>query len=431
MNAETSDLSRESDYAWPTHDCSRIPNWVYSDRKIYERELEKIFYGPFWTFIGLEAEVPNPGDFKRAYVGERSVVMTRDAEGGINVILNSCAHRSSEVCAAKFGNAKELMCPYHQWVYDLKGNLIGVPFRRGMKGKGGFPKDFALANHNLRKLKVETLNGAVFATFEEHTLPLEDYLGTQIYARLKRVLDGRKLKVLGYHRQRIRANWKLYPENMKDSYHATLLHVFLISFGLYRIDQKGELIQDARTLSHNVVSSIRNDLADVAGTEELRSLKPNFKLNDMRSLDVVKEFADDVTIQIVTMFPAITLQQQTNLLQFRNVIPMGPNEFELSWTYFGYETDDAEMTQRRVRMANLVGAAGLISIDDTEVFEFSRAGMDANPDRQCVVELGGRGLEAPEAGDMVSEGPIRGFYDFYRRIMFGPAPAEEVCPLEK
>lgn len=423
MNIHSADVPNEEKWIWPSEDCSRIPNWVYSDPELYQRELDRIFYGPFWSYIGLECEVPNPGDYMRAMVGERSVVMTRDTDGSVHVVLNSCGHRAAEVCQKKFGNNAnaELMCPYHQWLYDMKGDLIGVPFRRGMKGKGGFPKDFDLKKHGLRKLKVEVLNGAVFATFDHNALPLREYIGEEIYERFQRVLDGRKLKVLGYHRQLIKANWKLYPENMKDSYHATLLHVFLISFGLFRIDQKGELLQDDRTLANHVVSSIANDQKDVEGTEELRSLQADFKLNDMRPLSSVKEFDDDVTLQITSMFPAITLQQQQNLLQIRNVIPVGPDQFELSWTFFGYEDDDDDLTMRRVRMANLVGAAGLISVDDTEVFEFSSAGMNANPDRDCVVELGGRDLGIPEAGDMVSEGPIRGFYNFYRQIMFGQA----------
>src|SRR5262249_54055583 len=161
----------------------------------------------------------------------------------------------------------------------LQGNLCSVPFRRGVKGKGGFPRDFDLSKHGLRKLRVESIGGAVFATFDHQALALRDCLGESIYGRFQRVLDGRKLTGLGYHRQQIHANWKLYPENMKDSYHATLLHVFLISFGLYRIDQKGQLLQDERTRAHNVVASIRNDTSDVSGTEEMRSLKQNFVLN--------------------------------------------------------------------------------------------------------------------------------------------------------
>ncbi len=98
---------------------------------------------------------------------------------------------------------------------------MGVPFRRGVKAKGGFPADFDPKQHPLRKLKVESINGAVFASFDERTLPMKDYLGDELYKRLLRVFDGRELKVLGYQRQKIKSNWKLYPDNLKDSYHAT------------------------------------------------------------------------------------------------------------------------------------------------------------------------------------------------------------------
>lgn len=132
---------------WPTEDCSRIPNWIYSDPAHYQAELDRIFYGPFWSFIGLECEIPNPGDWKLGVVGERSVIMTRDRDGQVHVLLNSCSHRGAMVCHKKFGHDKELMCPYHQWTFELNGNLIGVPFRRGLKGKGGFPADFDPKNH--------------------------------------------------------------------------------------------------------------------------------------------------------------------------------------------------------------------------------------------------------------------------------------------
>jgi hypothetical protein len=119
------------------------------------------------------------------------------------------------------------------------------------------------------------------------------------------------------------------------------------------------------------------------------------------------------------MFPCLTVQQQQNLLQCRNVIPLGPDEFELSWTFFGSEDDSEEMTQRRARLSNLVGAAGYISVADNEVFELSAAGMAANPDRECVVELGGYGSASPLPGESVSESAIRGFYELYREVMYG------------
>ena len=50
--------------------------------------------------------------------------------------------------------------------------------------------------------------------------------------------------MLGYSRQLIPANWKLMFENIKDPYHASILHVFLLSFGLNRVDQPNRIVID-------------------------------------------------------------------------------------------------------------------------------------------------------------------------------------------
>ena len=145
---------------------------------------------------------------------------------------NRCSHRAAEFCRELSGNAKEFVCPYHQWSYDLKGNLAGVPFRRGVNGKGGMPADFKTADHGLRRLKVTTHRGVVFASYAEDMEPLADYLGPEILREFEATFDGRKLKLLGHYRHSLPGNWKLYHENLKDPYHATLLHTFLVTFGL-------------------------------------------------------------------------------------------------------------------------------------------------------------------------------------------------------
>ena len=60
---------------------------------VYQRELERLFYRGHWCYVGLEVEIPNAGAFKRTNVGERSVILICDKEGGINVVENRCAHR--------------------------------------------------------------------------------------------------------------------------------------------------------------------------------------------------------------------------------------------------------------------------------------------------------------------------------------------------
>jgi phenylpropionate dioxygenase-like ring-hydroxylating dioxygenase large terminal subunit len=403
--------------AWPREDASRIPLWVYSDPDNYARELERIFYGPHWHFIGVDCEVPNPGDYKRATVGERSVLMVRGEDGGVNVLNNSCAHRGTEVCRARFGNQNPIICPYHQWTYDLAGNLRGVPFRKGIKGQGGYQADFDMAEHGLRRLKVARVNGGIWATFDPSAASFEDYIGPTMLRYLTRVFNGKKLRVLGYERQRLRGNWKHYMENIKDPYHATLLHVFLISFGIYRVDQKGVYEQDERTHAHSVVANVRDTDPDPAAAREMRSLKAGYKLLDPRMVVPVKEFPDDISIMVQTLFPNLVVQQQTNSLQLRYVTPLGPEEFDLAWTYLGYADDDEEMTLRRLRQANLTGICGYVSIDDSEALEFSGAGARANRGGQAVLEFGGRAPTVPPGNHQFTESAIRGFYTFYREVM--------------
>ena len=66
MNAPEHSLSR-----WAGTGSSRVPFWAYTDAQLYQQELQKIFYGPHWSYVGLEVEVPNVGDFKLTWVGER------------------------------------------------------------------------------------------------------------------------------------------------------------------------------------------------------------------------------------------------------------------------------------------------------------------------------------------------------------------------
>ncbi|MEO5670446.1 MAG: Rieske 2Fe-2S domain-containing protein, partial [Ramlibacter sp.] len=146
----TSTISTWQMRRWPEERNSSIPAWIYTDPALFTREMEVFQTGPTWNYIGLECEIPEPGDFKRSWVGTKSVVMVRDDDGTVNVLENRCAHRGSMLCWEAKGNAKDFTCPYHHWNYDLKGNLLGLPFLRGAMGKGGMPRDFKKADHGLR-----------------------------------------------------------------------------------------------------------------------------------------------------------------------------------------------------------------------------------------------------------------------------------------
>ena len=399
---------------WPEDGLARVPYWIYTDQEIYRAEQERIFCGRSWAYVALEAEIPNPGDFIRTYVGEKPVVVVRDLEGGIRVLLNRCAHRGVEFCQAAHGNAREFMCPYHQWTYDLGGNLIGVPFRRGVRRQGGMPEDFRLEEHGLRRLAVARRHGVVFASFAEEMPDLETYLGPGMLGYFDRIFDGRPLKVLGYMRQRIGANWKLMFENIKDPYHASLLHVFLVTFGLFRADQPSAVEMDESGM-HSVLVSKRGEQKASEGTAEMKSFRADLKLRDARLLDPVREFPGDATVVMQTLWPNLIVQQQSNTLAMRQLVTRGPTAFDLMWTFFGYADESEEMTRRRLRQANLMGPSGFVSVDDGEIMEFSQHGIDSFPADEGVVEMGGRDVH--NEAHMVTEAAIRGFYREYRRVM--------------
>jgi anthranilate 1,2-dioxygenase large subunit len=235
---------------WPALDYSRVPYRLYHDAELYRREQERIFRGPVWNFLGLDAEIPNPGDFRATYVGETPVIFNRDRSGTVKAFVNRCAHRGALVRREVSGNAEQHICIYHQWCYGLDGGLTAIPFRRGIRGKGGLDASFDMGAHGLRQLKVGNTNGMLFGTLAEDADPLEDYLGAPILTQLRRLFD-RPVRVLGYNRQRIRGNWKLYAENTRDNYHASLLHEFLVTFGLDRSTQVGGVKMDPRH-RHNI-----------------------------------------------------------------------------------------------------------------------------------------------------------------------------------
>src|SRR5580692_8324423 len=139
---------------WPRNDYSRVRFGLYHD-----------------------PEIPKPGDYCLTHVGETPIVLNRDQDGGINAFVNRCAHRGAEIVREPFGNLADFTCVYHAWCYSPQGDLIGVPFMKGVNGKGGMPPAFDMRAHGLTKLRVARWSGVVFGSFSDEAEPLEAYLG--------------------------------------------------------------------------------------------------------------------------------------------------------------------------------------------------------------------------------------------------------------
>jgi salicylate 5-hydroxylase large subunit len=394
---------------------TRVPYRWYTDADVYAREQERIFRGKSWNYAALACEIPNHGDFKTTTIGDAPIVLVREKSGAINAFENRCAHRGVAFCYTAHGNAKAFQCPYHQWVYDLKGKLIGVPFRNGIEGLGGgMPAEFDLADHPLTRIHVAERNGVVFVSFQDNMESLEDYLGPAMVPYFDRIFDGRELKLLGYERQVIDSNWKLYMENLKDPYHASLLHVFFATFGLFRFDQPAWCTMD-ETGGHSVMAVSARSAEATEATKGMKSFRSDLKLAGPELIKPVPEFPGKAIGVMQTLWPNLIIQQQSNTLATRQIVTKGPGSFELHWTFFGFADDDEEMISRRLRQANLVGTSGYVSIDDAEVLEFSQKGATPYPDNEGVLEMGGTGTTDQE--HHITEVPVRAFWRRYRDVM--------------
>ena len=404
-------------YVWPAEGLTRIPDWVYTDQTIYEREVEKIFHGRTWNYVALECEVPNPGDFIRSNVGPTPVVVVRAADCSINVFENRCSHRAAEFCRELSGNTKEFVCPYHQWSYDLHGNLAGVPFRRGVNGKGGMPADFNAAQHGLRRLNVTSHRGVVFASYVQDMEPLQDYLGPEVLKEFEATFDGRKPRLLGYYRHTLPGNWKLYHENLKDPYHATLLHTFLVTFGLLVAGNRSLMLADA-TGRHGVMASAKSERKSISSDakKEMRAYRDGMTLAEPRFMDFIEEFDSPWSVTMATIWPNLIIQREMNTLGVRQIVPTGPHEFIMKWTMFGFEGDDDEMTRHRLRQGNLMGPAGFLGLEDNEAIKFVQDGMRHVPGRQHLVKLD-PAVAAGTSDSLISEASIRAMYQHWRAVM--------------
>jgi phenylpropionate dioxygenase-like ring-hydroxylating dioxygenase large terminal subunit len=403
---------------WTDDGLTRVPYAVYGDEDVYARERERLFQGPTWNVLGLECEVPEPGDYKTTFLGDIPVVLTRDRDGVLKGFENRCAHRGSLLCLERFGNAKAFTCVYHAWSYNHDGELIAVAFQNGVNGEGGMPEHFRREEHGLRRLKIAVLAGLVFGSFDAQVPDLEAYLGPDIVARIRRVLP-RPAKVLGYYTQTMRNNWKLYAENVRDPYHASILHLFFTTFRVNRLSQKGGIIVSEGGGHHVSYSKLdrpgenSGDDSDYDGAK-LRA-DSEFGLKEPALLGGRDEFNDGITLQILSVFPNLVLQQVRNNLVVRQIVPRGVDRADIVWTNYGFADDDDELTDLRLMQANFIGPAGYISMEDGAVGNFIQRALPGTAGETSVVLMGGE--EAASQGSRATETSIRGFWKAYRKLM--------------
>ena len=219
----------------------------------------------------------------------------------------------------------------------------------------------------------------MFGTLAPDAPDIEDYIGPEVLVRLRRVLH-KKIEVIGRFTQQLPCNWKLYMENVRDTYHASLLHTFFTTFRITRLSQGGGVMVSDNGVAHasTTLAAPKEPDDSYAG---MRSDNQGFQLQDPSFMNAVAEFNDNINLQILSVFPGFILQQIHNALAVRQIVPRGVDSMDLNWTYLGFTDDTPELRAMRLKQANLAGPAGFVSMEDGAVGGFVQRGIAA-ADRQ-------------------------------------------------
>ncbi|KXF76776.1 Rieske (2Fe-2S) protein [Paramesorhizobium deserti] len=184
----------------------------YTDPDYFKLDLEHIFYRE-WLFVGHDCELPKTGSYLTVQIGAYPVVVVRDAQGGIRAFHNSCRHRGSRICSAERGTAAKLVCPYHQWTYELDGRLL---FARQVG------PDFNPAQYGLKPVHCESVAGYIFICIAEEApdfaatrATIEPYLAPHRLGETKVAYESTIIE---------KGNWKLVWENNRECYHCAANH---------------------------------------------------------------------------------------------------------------------------------------------------------------------------------------------------------------
>jgi fatty-acyl-CoA synthase len=399
----------------------RVHGSLYTDPAIFELELERIWYRT-WVFVGHVSEVPEPGDYVVKSIGPQQVIMTRDKQGEIHLLLNRCAHRANLVCDSPRGNSNAFRCPYHGWTFSNTGKLLGYPFNSGYDGTEA-KKDLGLG----RVPRLDSVHGFVFGSFAEEGPTLQEHLGAaaDAFDRLARLSPSGELEVTaGWLKHKVKANWKMLVENETDGYHPQFVHASIFSVAKSGI---GELYGEKSTALSR----------DLGGGHTENDLRPEFRKLG-QPLGWFGTTPDRVPDYVAQMEAAHGEQAREIMIDGSPHVMIFPNLFIAEIQLFVIQPLSVDETVQHVTAVQFkgapdmnrrmlqqtigsVGPAGFLLADDSEMYERNHRGVHARSPEWLVLKRGVHREHYDENGHLVGEAtdevPQRAIWRHYRTLM--------------
>lgn len=410
----------------------RVHSAVYTDDRIFADELTRIFTN-WWVYVGHDSEVPEAGDYKLSTIGAQSVIMSRDRDGEVHLLMNRCRHRGSVVCHYEKGNANIFRCPYHGWTYRNDGRLVGVPYPKA------YGTDFDKTRLGLVKVpRIGNYRGFVFASLNPNVDAFEDYLGPAM-PYIDWFVDaspsGRIDLSAGVARTQYHGNWKFVG---MDGYHPPFAHKSLQDVVRLTAQKKADALFDHYTEDsplRAVDLGNGHSRLDEQQTEEETILGGLRAAEDAPTREYHRRLEDaygpgSASRVISRSDPHLAVFPNLQLLgaHVRVIRPMAANLTRLE-AYPALLADvPDEINSARLRALEWFhGPASFGSPDDSEIFERMQLGLGAEVNPWVLLS---RGLAREDVDDdgrryanITDETPQRGQLRQWLRVMTAPVDA--------
>ena len=194
-----------------------LPQALYVGEQAYEFDTQ-VMLPSVWLYACTVAHIRKPGDWYLFEMANNSVIVIRGRDGEVRAFFNSCQHRGSRLCETQRGSSPKLICPYHQWTYNLDGSLFGA---RNMG------PEFDKSTIHLTPVAVENVGGLIFICMSDTPPPI-DRVKADIAAQIG-MFDLARCKVAIQDDLIEDANWKLVMENNRECYHCDANHPELVA----------------------------------------------------------------------------------------------------------------------------------------------------------------------------------------------------------
>jgi Rieske 2Fe-2S family protein len=347
-----------------------LPASWYFDPKHHELELAQI-WRKNWIYLARSSEVGAPREYLNFSLADQRILLVRDDEGTLRGFHNTCRHRGAELCAGAHGvmRTPTLVCPYHAWVYNLKGELLRTSSR-------SLPVGFSEHDHGLYPVKVREWRGFIFVSLAEDPPTLEQALDFKM-GRLER-WPLEELVVAHVDTKIIACNWKVFWENFSECLHCPGIHPKLCQlvplFGRGYIRERDDPNWKAHADDQNPL--YRGGLR--AGAE-------SWSTDGRLSAPVFPSLADEdrkLGQVYLTSLPSVFIAAHTDYVRTVRLWPLAPEQMELRVEYL---FSPGALASDGFDLRKVVDFADLVMSEDAGVCEINQRGLHALPHRAGVL----------------------------------------------